>query len=304
MKMTGLRDDVFVAVRVRRARLVVLSFPLLLLAFEAAAQSPATDLSVDELVKRTAAHELDASVFPGYYQYSLEERTARGPETHEVIETRSWTIERLVLKNGRPLARVEQEREERRLRNLLTSPARLQAFQREQLSRKERLRAFIAAFPQAFSCQYDDAAQENPPQGFVRLRFHPNPRFICRSWELRPLQGMEGTLLIEPTAARLAWMDARFFRDVDFGGGLLGRIDRGGTFQFEQQPLGDNHWAITTLAMHFNKRVFLANIRVDSVTKTSAFRCVPKDMSLQQGVQRLLEQTQPTVALRESKQPR
>lgn len=304
MKMTGLRDDVFVAARAWRARVIIFSFPWLLLAFEAPAQSPVPNLSADELVRKTAAHELDAASAAGYYQYCFEEHTAHGSETREVVETRSWTIDRLVLKNGRPLTPVEQQREERRLRYLLTSPARLQAFQREQLSLKERLRAFIAAFPQAFSCQYDDTAQENPPQGFVRLRFHPNPRFICRSWELRPLQGMEGTLLVEPTAARLARMDARFFRDVDFGGGFVGRIGRGGSFQFEQQPLGDNHWAITTLAMHFNRRVFLASTRVDSVTKTSAFRCVPKDMSLQEGVQRLLEQTPATVALRESKQPR
>jgi hypothetical protein len=304
MKMTDLRDNVFFWVRASRARVVVLSFPWLVLAFEVPAQSPAPNLSADELARKTAAHELDAASAPGYYQYCFEENTAHGSETREVVETRNWMIERLVLKNGRALTTAEQQREERRLRSLLTSPARLQAFQREQLSSKERLRAFIAAFPQAFSCQYDDAVQENSPQGFIRLRFHPNPRFVCRSWELRPLQGMEGTLLIEPTAARLARMDARFFRDVDFGGGLVGQIDRGGSFQLEQQPLGDNHWAITTLAMHFNKRVFLANIRVDLVTKTSAFRCVPKDMSLQQGVQRLLEQTPATVALRESKQPR
>ena len=51
---------------------------------------------------------------------------------------------------------------------------------------------------------------------------------------------------------------------------------------------------ITTLVMHFNKRVLLTRVRVDSVTETSGFRCVSKDVTLRQGVQQLLEQTQTT----------
>ena len=277
---------------------------LLLLAFDAPAQTQVPNIDTDELVRQTVAHELAAAGVAGYYQYRFEEHTPRGSETRDVLESRGWMVERLVFKNGRPLTTVEQQREERRLQHLLTDPSRLEVFQKEQLSRKKRLRAFIAAFPQAFSCQYDGVVQDNSSQELIRLRFHPNPRFVCRSWELRPLQGLEGTVLIEPNEERLVRMDARFFRDVDFGGGILGRIDRGGWFQFEQRPFGDNHWGVTTLAMHFNKRVLLASVRVDSVVKTSGFRCVSKDVTLQQGVQRLLEETQTTLASRDTERSR
>jgi len=303
MKMTGQLGSNFVAERVRRAHLLALNSLLLLLAFDASAQTQIPNIDTDELVKQTVAHELAAVSVEGYYQYRFDERTARGSETRDVLESRGWTVEHLILKNGRPLTTVDQQREERRLRHLLTDPSRLQAFQREQLSRKTRLRSFIAAFPQAFSCEYDGVVQDNSSQRLIRLRFHPNPRFVCRSWELRPLQGLEGTVLIEPNGRRMVRMDARFFRDTDFGGGILGRIDRGGWFQFEQRPFGDNHWGVTTLAMHFNKRVLLASIRVDSVVKTSGFRCVSKDVTLQQGVQRLLEQTQATAVSRDTGNP-
>jgi len=119
----------------------------------------------------------------------------------------------------------------------------------------------------------------------------------------KPKTRLNGALVIEPNRGRLVRIDARFFRDIDFGGGILGRIDRGGWFQFEQRPFGDNHWGVTTLAMHFNKRVLLASIRVDSVVKTSGFRCVSKDVTLQQGVQRLLEQTRTTATSRDTGNP-
>src|SRR6266404_4229859 len=147
MKMTGLRRCIFSAGRARLARLLALYFLLALLTFEVPAQTQVPNIDTDELVRQTTAHELAAASVGGYYQYRFEEYTAHGSETHDVLESRSWMIERLVLKNGWPLTTVEQQREERRLRHLLMSPVRLEAFQKEQLSLKKRLRAFIAAFP-------------------------------------------------------------------------------------------------------------------------------------------------------------
>jgi hypothetical protein len=269
---------------------------LLLVAFEVSARAQNPAISADELVRRTAAHELAAANIGGHYQYRFEEHTVRGSETRDILESRDWTIDHLILKDGRPLTAAEQQREKQRLHYLFSNPARFAAFQKEQSTNKEYLRTIIAAFPQAFSCQYDKTAQGNVSNGLIRVKFHPNPGFISRSWQLRPLQGMEGTLLIDPDNARLVRMETRFFRNVDFGGGILGRIDRGGSFEFEQQPIGDDHRAITTVALHFNKRVLLMKTRIDSVTKASGFQCIPKDMTLQQGFQQFLNQPATTIA--------
>jgi hypothetical protein len=95
-------------------------------------------------------------------------------------------MDRLTLKNGRPLTVAEQQQEEQRLRYLFADSARLEVFQKEQLSRKERLRTLVAAFPQAFSCQYDGMTAENSPRGLIRLRFHPNPTFASYIQALFP----------------------------------------------------------------------------------------------------------------------
>jgi hypothetical protein len=275
---------------------------LLLFSFETPAQVQSLAISADELVRRTAADELAATKADDHYEYRFEERTAHGSETREVLESQNWSIDHLVLKNGRPLTTGEQQREKQRLQTLFSNPTRFEAFQKEQSANKEYLRTIIAAFPRAFSCQYDAGGYIS--NGLIRVKFHPNPGFVGHSWQLRPLQGMEGTLLIDADNARLVRIEGRFFRDVDFGGGILGRIERGGSFEFEQKPVGNDHWAITTVVLHFNKRVFLIKTRVDSVTKVSGFQCLPKDMTLQQGLQQFLKQTQTTMASQDTRRSR
>jgi hypothetical protein len=90
---------------------------------------------------------------------------------------------------------------------------------------------------------------------------------------------------------------------VDFGGGILGQIDRGGTFAFEQQPVGDGRRALTTLALHYNKRVLLARIRIDSVTRTSGFLRSSEDMTLQQGLEHFLKRSQTAIVSRGMEAP-
>jgi hypothetical protein len=270
---------------------------------EAPAQTQIPSIPADELVRQTVANELAAADVGGHYQYRFEERTAHGSETRDVLESQGWSLDRLILKNGRPLTVTEKQCEEQRLRYLLTNPARLEALQKEQLSRKQQFRTMIAAFPQAFSCQYDNAAQKISPGGLTRLKFHPNPKFVSHSWALRPLRGMEGTLLIDPHNARLVRIEASFFRDVDFGGGILGRIEKGGSLAVEQQAIGGDRRAITSVVLHFDKRVLLARIHVDSITKASGFQSGPEEMTLQQGLQQFLKQGEMTVASQDERKP-
>src|SRR5258708_5300827 len=103
---------------------------LLFLSCEALAQTQSPGISADELVRRTAGHELAAANADGCYQYHFEEHTARGSETRDVLESRSWSVDRLVLKNARPLTAAEQRREEQRLQCLAANPTRLQVFEK------------------------------------------------------------------------------------------------------------------------------------------------------------------------------
>ena len=105
-------------------------------------------------------------------------------------------------------------------------------------------------------------------------------------------------MLIDPAAERFVRVEGKLCRDVDFGWGIFGHISRGGSFSLEQQVVGHDQWAITTLALHYtNRRLLLITSRVDSVTKASNFRCIPDDLTLPQALGLLLDQDPMTDAV-------
>jgi len=262
---------------------------LLLVAFRAAAQTQPPNVPAADMVRETVAHELAAANASGHYSYRIYKQTPHGSETRDMVETRKWLIGPLVLKNGQPLAPAQRQREDELLRDLLTNPARLEKFQNQSHKDEARVRRMIKLLPEAFLFQYDGTETNASGLELIRLKFHPNSNLTARSLELRVLQGMEGTMLIDPVDQRLARVEAELFRDVDFGWGVFGRIRRGGSFLLEQQGVGSDRWAITTLSMHYTSRIVLfVNTRTDSVSKESNFQRMSNDLTLQQGLELLL----------------
>jgi hypothetical protein len=262
---------------------------VLLVAIQAASQAQLPNVSATELVCQTVTHELAAANASGHYRYRIDKQTPHDSETRDMVETRQWLIGRLVLKNGQPLAPAQRQREDEHLRDLLTNPARLEKLQTRSHKDEARVRRMIKLLPEAFLFQYDGTETNVSGRELIRLKFRPNANLTARSLELRVLQGMEGTMLIDPVEERLARVEAELFRDVDFGWGIFGRIRRGGSFLLEQQGVGSDRWAITTLSMHYTSRIVLfVNTRTDSVSKESHFQRMSNDLTLQQGLELLL----------------
>jgi hypothetical protein len=262
---------------------------LLLGAFSAVAQTPPPGVTATELVRQTMAHELAAANASGHYMYRIEKQTQNGSNTRVTVETRKWLISRLVLKNGQPLAPAQRQKEDERLRDLLTNPASLQKLQIQEHKDEALARRMIKYFPEAFVFYYDGTEKESSSRKQILVKFRPRASVTSDSREMRVLQGMEGTMLIDPVDERLLRVKAALFRDVDFGWGVFCRIRRGGSFLVEQQGVGSDRWAITTLSMHYSSRIGLfVNTRTDSVSKTSNFRRMSNDLTLQQGVELLL----------------
>jgi len=265
------------------------SVSLLLGAFSAVAQTPPPGVTATELVRQTMAHELAAANASGHYMYRIEKQTQHGSTIRDTVETRKWLISRLVLKNGQPLAPAQRQKEDERLRDLLTNPASLQKLQIQEHKDEALARRMIKYFPEAFVFYYDGTEKESSSRKQILVKFRPRASVTSDSREMRVLQGMEGTMLIDPVDERLLRVKAALFRDVDFGWGVFCRIRRGGSFLVEQQGVGSDRWAITTLSMHYSSRIGLfVNTRTDSVSKTSNFRRMSNDLTLQQGVELLL----------------
>ena len=268
------------------------------MAFQAAAQIQPPNVPATELVRQTVASELVATDTSGQYMYRVHEETSQGSETYVMIETRDWAISRLILKNGQPLPPAQKQREEEHLRSLLTNRDRLVKLQIEKHADDARVNRVIQALPDAFLYQHAGAETDSAGRELALVTFRPNPHFRPHSTELRVLQGVQGTMLIDPVAGRFVRVEAKLSRDVDFGWGIFVHISGRGSLLLEQQVVWHDQWAITTLALHYtNRRLLLITSRVDSLTKASDFRRMPDDLTLQQAVALLLDQDPMTAAM-------
>jgi hypothetical protein len=271
---------------------------ILLVASRTAGQTQSPDVAATELVRRTVVCELTAIDTGGQYMYLVHEKTRQGTDTSVMIETRDLQIGRLILKNGQPLSPAQKQQEGERLRSLLTNRACLVKLQARQHSDEARVYKVIQALPEAFLYQYASTETDSTGRKLVLVTFRPNPDFHPPSIELRVLQGVEGATLIDPVAARIVRVEAKFCQDVDFGWGIFDRISRGGGFSLEQQVVWRDQWAMTALTLHFtNRLLLLITSHVDSMTKASDFRQMPDDLTQQQSLEMLLDQDPMTAAV-------
>ena len=119
--------------------------------------------------------------------------------------------------------------------------------------------------------------------GFTRFRFRPNPNFHAHSRESEVFHHMEGTMLVEPRHNRLAEIDGRLISEVKFWDGVLGHLDKGGTFTVKQKDVGGGHWEMVALDVQMNgKALLFKTIAVRQKVVDSDFHALPEQTSLKQ----------------------
>jgi hypothetical protein len=99
---------------------------------------------------------------------------------------------------------------------------------------------------------------------------------------------MEGYLLIDTTSRRIARIDGTLIKEVTFGWGLVGHLDKGGHFRVQQVDVGDGAWEITEMSLDIKGRILLfksLSMVWDEVF--SDFRRVPDRTTFAQGVKLL-----------------
>lgn len=258
-----------------------------------ALHEPHTPAEAQALVRAAIEHQLAEDEKGGgpAFRYTLRENGKRGILTKEMIQTKDGIVARLVSINDRPLTPEERRTDDEKLDRLLHDPqARAQKLKAQREDDK-RTRKMVATLPDAFLFEPDGTVPA--PRGpLVRVKFKPNPEFDPPSRELQVFQGMEGTMLIEPRAQRLVEIDGTLFRDVNFGWGILGHLDKGGQFVVRQSDVtGDGHWEVTSMKLKFDgKAVIFKSIHIRNDDQASNYRVVPNDLSFAQGIDLLRKQ--------------
>lgn len=261
--------------------LAIISFVGLTFTFHgfAAAQTPQSTPAqlVNQVVKmELKAAEQDSS----HWMYRQHHMDPQENEVKECVETREGVICRKLEEDGKKLSPQQSSQEFKRIEEQLTDREKRR---REEKSRKEdaeKALAMLKMLPSAFIYTYAGGDSCT-----TRLKFTPNPNFRPPSREARVFHEMSGTLIVDKLAKRLVALQGHLIRNVEFGAGLLGHLEKGGTFEVRRTNVGDEHWETTLLNVDIHgKALFFKTINAQQHEVTGYFRRVSDDLTLARGV--------------------
>jgi hypothetical protein len=232
-----------------------------------------------DLVRRAAANEIKANNSRTYFMFKDRSEEKGLSITKEVIQTPQGGLARTIAINDKPLTAEQRAKDDQKLQKFANDPEarrkRKQTYQEED----KRDSLMLTSLPDAFLYTY--AGEESGPNGaLVHLVFKPNPKFNPPNHETMVYLGMQGDMLIDAKAARIAKIDGTLFKDVDFGWGILGRLYKGGKFLIEQRDVGSGHWETTRESLQFSGKILMIkSLTISSTETTYDFHPVPASIT-------------------------
>jgi hypothetical protein len=171
----------------------------------------------------------------------------------------------------------------------MKDPRPLQKLKQAQADDELKLQKLMSVMPRAFVYDYD-GSEEN----LLRITFRPNPDYNPPSYEARIVHSLAGTILVDTQRKRLARIAGHLVDRVEFGYGLLGRIDSG-TLELERVEVGPQQWKTAFINIHFSGRMVLfKTINKDQFERRSDFQVVSSDLSLAEAKDLLVSRVPPS----------
>lgn len=245
---------------------------------------PRPPVNPQQLVKEMVWNELKAAKEDqSHWMYQSRDDASDARQTREVVESKDGVIYRVIGAWGKPLSNEQQKEEDRRIQRLLTNTfeQRRQQVARDQDAKKAK--EMLEMLPNAFFYTFNSEDEDT-----INLSFRPNPDFDPPTRETKVFHSMEGNMLIDRHQKRLKQLSGRLASDVEFGGGFLGRLKKGGTFEVQQTDVGGGHWQPVLTDVHINGRaLFFKTIKEQQHEVCSNYKRVPDNLSLAQAAELL-----------------
>jgi hypothetical protein len=255
----------------------------LLLAASGSGAAPAQDSPpiAAALVNVVVGNELADRAERQKWMYLIEKQDGGQTLTEEQVETKDGPLHRVLAIDGRPLDPDQRQQDNARIDRLLQDPSEQLKVKRARDEDEQKLETLMRLMPEAFLYDYDGV------EGIlVRVRFRPNPSYNPSTYEGRVVHSLAGTILIDTQQKRLAKLSGRLINAVEFGYGLLGHIDNGGTVEIGRVEVGPSQWKTALIDIQLSGRLVLfKTISKQEYEIRSDFHAVPDDLSLSQANQ-------------------
>lgn len=235
--------------------------------------------SAQQLMKDVIYNELHDWKDNSFWEYRSHVVTSGKNVLREQIDTPDGPVYEVLARNGKPLKGAQVAQEKQRLANLLTDPSKLHKVKEKHQSDEARLKKIMTLMPNAFVFHYVGATTGNR----VVLRFAPNPNYDPSGIVARIMYGLSGTVVVNQRLKRLVAMNGRMAHKIDFGFGLLGYVDKGGTFRIHRVQVSAKHWKTNLVDVDVHGRILLfSNVSKQEKETRWGFTPVPHGITLSQ----------------------
>jgi hypothetical protein len=268
------------------ARCAAVAVAASVFAGNAAAQGSAS-VSVNPvaLVRRAVELRLQEEKSHRPVRYVLRKTDGNHETTKEIIETKDGDVARLIAINGQPLTAEQEQAEMNRLDTLSAHPEMQERRRRSEKKDAARIDQLVGMLPDSEVYKLEGMVSCGAGQCY-RLSFTPNADFSPPGIEADVLRGFAGEVWIEEKQQRLVRLDAQLVREVTVGFGILGRLDKGGTIEMQQEfEANAQEWQPILLKMDLSGKALMlktVNVRINEVA--SDFAPVPPDLGYRDAI--------------------
>lgn len=243
-------------------------------------------VNVQTLVRNAVYNQLQDMRHPAHrYRYTHEEITPGGSETTVEIQTAQGMLARLVRVNGQPPTEAQCSKNRQQLERIISRPRFARQRLRNQQSDLGRKEELFEALPHAVLFSY---AGTDESTGAIELNYRPNPAFRPRLRVGGVLQGLAGTMWVDPSSQQILKIQGHLVKTVSFGWGILAKLYPGGRFTMRNAHLPGGAWQLAQLDVSFQGVILLfkkLNVNMNEIY--ASFEVVPDNLTLGQAVDQL-----------------
>lgn len=198
-----------------------------------------------------------------------------------VAETSQGDLHRVVRKNGNPVSPQDQRK---KIDDFIGDHAAQEKQREDAHHDDEQATALLTLLPDAFLW-----SRSGKRGGNTIFHFKPDPKYHPPTREAKVFAAMEGDLAVNNAQQRIASIKGHMIRAVKFGGGLLGDLKAGGSFDVERRQIGRGEWQIVATHVHINGHALIFHtIAEDEDQVKSKFKQLPTNINFQQAEQQLM----------------
>jgi hypothetical protein len=233
--------------------LFFLSFSLASSASLSPLQSQGVERSAMDEVRLAVNAELQANdTDKSVWTYRENNITPDKNAVYMTIETPQGTLRRLIELGGHPLSPQAAAAEMRRINAYVNDPSAQAKSRHASAHDDAQTTELLKMLPNAFI--WTRGADNGD---LLTLNFRPNPDFSPPDMQSHVMGVMAGQMIISKDSHRIRTLRGTLTDDILIGFGILGKLNRGGTFDVERRLVGNGHWQIVETHVHIGGHALL-----------------------------------------------